>query len=174
MKRVPMITGVLAGLTGFLSVKGNNLSILANYNSTQAVLHQSQASDHWAEYQADSVKKNLEESLALTVADDAVKKKLRDEADGFGGRQPALKQKALDQESLREQELANSEQKLRVKGLLDYAGMAAQVGIALASVAALTKTRVWYQVGLFAGILAFLITGYAIAYPYLLSLLKHG
>jgi hypothetical protein len=174
MKRVPMITGVLAGLAGFLTVRSTNMTNQANYNSTHAVLHQAQASDHWSEYQADSVKKHMEDTLARTTTDPVLRKQLLDEANDFGNRQPPLKQKAIDQENLRDAELQNSDQKLRVKGFLDYSGMAAQLGIALASVAALTKKKAAYQIGLFAGILAFLITGYALAYPLVLGLLKHS
>ena len=170
MKRVPMITGVLAGLAGFLTVRSANMSNQANYNSTQAVLHQAQASDHWAEYQADSLKKHLDLTVAKITNDSAAKAVLEAESKSFSERQPEIKEEAINQEKLRDQELDHGFQKLEAKGLLDYSGMAAQLGIALASVAALTRKKLAYDIGLFAGVLAFLITGLAIAYPYLIRI----
>ena len=62
LKRLPMITGLLAGLAGFLTVRSTNMSNQAIYHSNQAVLHQSLASDHWEEYQSDSVKRHIDEN----------------------------------------------------------------------------------------------------------------
>jgi hypothetical protein len=46
--------------------------------------------------------------------------------------------------------------------LLDYAGMAAQMGIALASVAALTRRREAFVIGALCGAAGIAITAYAI------------
>jgi hypothetical protein len=162
-----MITGVLAGLAGFLTVRSANMSNQINYHSIHAVLHQARASDHWAEYQADSLKKHLDATVAKAVTDPAVKSSLEAEGKSFIDRQPDLAVKAHGEEAQRDEELENGYRKLEAKGLLDYSGMAAQVGIALASVAALTKKKAAYNISLFAGILAILITGLALAYPYL-------
>ena len=51
-------------------------------------------------------------------------------------------------------------QHLQQKDLLDYAGMVAQMGIALASIAALTRQRIAFNAGIAAGIVALAITGY--------------
>jgi len=167
MKRVAMMTGVLAGLVGFLTVRGNNLSIQANLNSTQAVLHRATASDCWSEYQADSVKKNNAESLAKIAPNDDARASLLRDAKAFEARQAPIAKKATDEEALEKQEMQNSDEKLAVRGLIDYAGMAAQVGIALASIAALTRRQFAYWVGMIAGLIAMGITGYAMVHPYL-------
>ncbi len=167
MKRVPMITGVLAGLAGFLTVKGANLSNQAIYRSNQAVLHQATASDKWAEYQADSIKRHIDQTaLKVGVADPAAKADLEKEQTDLKARQPGIRDLAVAEEAVREQELKEGEKRLAVKDLLDYAGVAAQLGIALASVAALTKKKEAFSVGLFVGVLAVAITAYALISPY--------
>jgi hypothetical protein len=167
MKRVAMMTGVLAGLVGFLTVRGNNMSIQANDNSTLAVLHRATESDRWAEYQADSVKKNEADALVKIAPNDEARDALKADAKAFEARQTPLKQQALDEDALERQEMQNRDEKMKVKGFIDYAGMSAQGGIALASIAALTRKKFAYWVGMTAGVLAFAITGYALLHPYL-------
>jgi hypothetical protein len=171
MKRVPMITGVLAGLAGFLTVRGANMSNEAIYRSNQAVLFQAQASDKWAEYQADSVKARvIETTLIVGVADPAARATLQGDQKKFRSLQETDKADAAAFESKRDQELLNSHARLAEKDLLDYAGVAAQLGIALASVAALTKKQAAFNVGLFAGVIALAVTGYAL----LIHFFSHG
>jgi len=58
---------------------------------------------------------------------------------------------------------------LAEKDLLGYAGLAAQLGIALASVAALVRRRAAFYAGIAAGTVATAITAYAFAMHYGLS-----
>jgi len=174
MKRVPMITGVLAGLAGFLTVRSANMANQANYNSTQAVLHQAQSSDAWNEYEADSLKRHIDEnSLRIGIADPAVKQSVEAEISDLKTRQDLKKPEAEFEAKLRDQEVENSEHKLLVKNFLDYAGVAAQLGIALASIAALTRKQIAYHFGLAAGAIAIAVTGYALVWPYVAHLIGH-
>src|ERR1700691_3502137 len=66
--QVAVLTGVLAALTGFLTVRATTLTNQAIYESNQAILSQTQASDAWAEYQADSVKAHIVEMQLLPSA----------------------------------------------------------------------------------------------------------
>jgi len=169
-----MVTGLLAGLAGFLTVRSANMSNQAIYNSNQGVLHQAIASDHWAEYQADSVKRHIDEnSLRIGVSDPVARLAIEAEINEMKDRQARLTEQAKAEEALKAQELQNGSQKLAIKDFLDYAGVAAQLGIALASVAALTKKRAVFHVGLFAGAIAAAITGYALAAPYLAHFFEH-
>ena len=68
IKRVAMLTGVLAAVSGFLAVRATTLTNNAIYESNQAILSQTEASDAWNEYQADSVKSRVVET-ALTTAE---------------------------------------------------------------------------------------------------------
>jgi hypothetical protein len=163
-----MVTGVLAGLAGFLTVRSANMSNLANYNSTQAVLHQAQSTDAWNEYEADSVKRHIDEnSLRNGLVDPKIRNAVETEVSVYRNRQGPEMAEANSQANQRDAELANGKQKLAIKDLLDYAGVAAQLGIALASVAALTRTRPWFSVGVVLGLIAMAITAYALAQPYL-------
>jgi hypothetical protein len=157
-----MLTGVLAALAGFLTVRGANLSNQAIYHSNQGVLHQARASDAWAEYQANSIKARIVETTLLTAADAGAKDALGAQAKELRERQPTIRATAEDQERQRDAELAGGQRRLAEKDLLDYAGMIAQMGIALASVAALTRRRPAFAVGVVCGALGVGITAYAI------------
>jgi hypothetical protein len=174
LKRVPMITGVLAGLAGFLTVRSTNMTNQANYNSTMAVLHQAESSDAWSEYQADSLKRHIDETaLEATVSDPAAKSTLTADIGNYKTRQQKAQSDATDEANKRDEELANGQQKLNQRNMLDYAGVTAQLGIALASVAALTRKKAAFDIGLLVGVLALAITGYAIAMPYIARFFAH-
>ena len=61
LRQVAMLTGVLAALSGFLAVRSTSLTNDAIYESNQAILAQTQSSDAWSEYQADSIKARIVE-----------------------------------------------------------------------------------------------------------------
>src|ERR1700727_1579979 len=61
LKHVAVLTGVLAALAGFLTVRSTVLTNDGIYESNQAVLAQTEASDAWGEYQADSIKARVVE-----------------------------------------------------------------------------------------------------------------
>ena len=65
LKLVAMLTGVLAGVGGYLTIRSTNLSNEAIYWSTQAGLQQSKASDKWAEFQLNSIKARIVETQKL-------------------------------------------------------------------------------------------------------------
>ncbi len=169
LAQVAVLTGVLAALTGFLTVRATTLTNEAIYESNQAILSQTQASDAWSEYQANSIKAHIVEmqllpSSTLSPQDKAtltdMDKELRD-------RQPVSKQSALDKAKERERHLEEGFRKLQQKDMLGYAGMAAQLGIALASVASLTRKRPVFYIGAIAGLVSVVITVYGLASAYL-------
>lgn len=160
---VAVLTGVLAALTGFLAVRATALTNKAIYESNQAILSQTQASDAWSEYQANSIKARMVElqllpSSTVSAEDRA---KLTDMDKDFRDRQNPAKQTAQSKSDEREEHLKTGLKHLQQKDLLDYAGMVAQMGIALASVAALTRQRIAFNAGIAAGMVALLITAYA-------------
>jgi len=167
LRRVPMFTGILAALTGFLTVRGANLSNDAIYRSNQGVLHQTQASDLWTEYQADSIKARVVETALLATTQPTAKDALTAQAKDLRERQPKIKSDPQAQEQMRDADLVGGQRRLAQKDLLDYAGVAAQLGIALASVAALTRRKPAFAVGLVAGLAAIAVTAYALVAGYL-------
>ena len=169
MRRVPLITGALAALAGYLTVRGADLSNNAIYWSNQAVLMQAQASDKWAEYQADSTKARVVEVALATVPPNVPgRAKLEADAAALRTLQPALKADAQALERSRDQNLAQGRLRLAEKDYDDYAGMAAQLGIALASIAALTRRPEWFTIAVVVGLVAVGLTAYSLVSHYLL------
>jgi hypothetical protein len=167
LRQVAMVTGVLAALGAFLTVRSTTLSNDAIYRSTRATLLQAQASDAWAEYQADSIKANIAQAQldVLTPAQPG-RDLLEAQVQDFRARQPAKQTDAQNLEHDRDNQLANGEKLLGEKDIVGYAGMAGQFAIALASVAALTRRKPAFYAAVFFGFVAFGVTGYAMVMHY--------
>ena len=171
LKQVAMLTGVLAAFAGFLAVRATTLANEAIYESNQAILAQAESSDAWAEYQADSIKARVVETAlsASSAVPPDKRASLEAEAADLRDRQPKSKQTAAARADDRERHLKVGLRHLAEKDLLGYAGLAAQLGIALASVAALVRRRTAFYAGIAAGTVAIVITVYAFAMHYGLS-----
>ena len=167
--QVAVLTGVLAALTGFLTVRSTMLTNEAIYESNQAILSQTQASDAWSEYQANSIKAHIVEMQLLpsNPISPQERKDLTQMQNDFRARQPASKQNANDKIKERESYLDLGLKKLKQKDLLGYAGMAAQMGIALASVAALLRKRIVFHIAAATGVVTVLITAYVFLAAYI-------
>jgi hypothetical protein len=133
----------------------------AIYMSNQAILAQTQSSDAWNEYQADSIKARVVETALLAAPDGPNRAALQREARELRGRQPVLRKNALNKDQDRDRNLQGSVKNLGEKDVLSYAQFAAQIGIALASVAALVRSRRAFLAGIAAGGAGVLITAYA-------------
>ena len=163
IKHVALLTGVLAAFSGFLTIRTTGLTNDAIYQSNQAILAQAQASDAWTEYQADSIKARIVEtqlipSNPISAADrDALTKTDAE----IRARQPQSKQTALDKTQLRDDHFQAGLKRLGEKDTLDYASLAAQLGIALASVAAMSRQRAAFHISVAVGIGALAIAAFA-------------
>ncbi len=168
IKQVAMLTGVLAAMSGFLEVRSTVITNDAIYQSNQAILAQSQASDAWNEYQADSIKARIVETALETNSNLNAEKRAsltRDDND-LRDRQASIKQTALTKIDERDAHLKDGHGRLAERDLLGYAGLAAQMGIALASVAALVRWRAPFIIGIFMGAMGAIIAGYALGQQY--------
>lgn len=168
VKQVALLTGLLAAISGFLVVRSTAVTNNAIYESNQAILSQTEASDAWNEYQADSIKARVIETALATAADLSADSRaaLNKQAADLRDRQPKIKQTAADKTADRDRHLQIGLKWLAEKDLLGYAGLAAQLGIALASVAAMIRWRTPFVVGIAAGAVCFAITVYAYAAYY--------
>jgi Domain of unknown function (DUF4337) len=167
VKQVAMLTGVRAAISGFLVVRSTAVTNNAIFESNRAILAQTQASDAWDEYQADSVKAHIVETALATATGLSVdgRAALAKQDSDLRARQPKLKQTATDKTAERDRHVQTGLKWLAEKDLLGYAGLTAQLGIALASVAALVRWRAPYLAGIVAGAICLAITAYAyIAY----------
>lgn len=168
IKQVALLTGLLAAISGFLVVRSTAVTNNAIYESNQAILSQTEASDAWNEYQADSIKARVVETALATAADLSAESRaaLNKQAADLRDRQPQVKQAANDKTGDRDRHLQVGLKWLAEKDLLGYAGLAAQLGIALASVAAMVRWRTPFLVGIGAGVVCIAITAYAFAAYY--------
>jgi hypothetical protein len=163
VKQVAMLTGVLAAISGFLTVRSTVLTNDAIYMSNRAILAQTQSSDAWAEYQADSVKARVVETTQLAMPNAESRDALADQDKELRARQPALQKQAMAKETERDGYLKNSGKALAERDLLSYAGFAAQIGIALASVAVLVRSRNTFYLAVAGGVTGVLVMAYAFA-----------
>jgi len=164
LKYVAMLTGILAALAGFLVVRSTTLSNQAIFQSNQAILAQAEASDAWAEYQADSIKARIVEtqlvpSSRISAADRADLTKTDND---LRTRQPQSKQLANDKTLERQSHMGEVQKNMAEKDLLEYASLAVQLGIALASVAAMVRRRLAFEAGVLAGVIGIAIAAYAL------------
>lgn len=173
LKQVAMLTGILAAVSGFLAVRSTTLTNDAIYESNQAILAQAESSDAWSEYQSNSIKAHIIETALATSASMTPDKRagLEKDVENFRDRQTGIKQTALMKANERDLHLKNGLRQLAEKDLLGYAGLAAQLGIALASVAALVRLRIAFYAGILTGGIGVIITLYAFAMHYELVLL---
>jgi hypothetical protein len=143
LKYVAMLTGILAALAGFLVVRSTTLTNQAIFESNQAILAQAEASDAWAEYQADSIKARIVEtqllpSSVISAEDRAALEKTDQD---FRDHQPQSKKLATDRTAERQVHMGKVQKNMAQKDLLEYAGLSVQLGIALASVAAMVRRK---------------------------------
>jgi Pyruvate/2-oxoacid:ferredoxin oxidoreductase gamma subunit len=97
-----------------------------------------------------------------TTTDPVAREQLTDEDQKFRESQPLAQQKAQDLETQRDAELAHSKKRMTERDIAQYAGMATQLAIAIASVAALTRRFDVFIIGALVGLLGVGITAYAI------------
>ncbi len=169
IKYVAMLTGILAAITGIIAVRSTRLTNDAIYESSLAVLAQAQASDAWGEYQADSIKARILETQIATspaLADD-IRAKLDADTQSLRDRQPELKKTAEEKTAERDNHLTDGRSRLAEKDMLEYASLAAQIGIAMASVAVMTKRHQVFGVATLAAIACIGLFAYAMIQHYL-------
>lgn len=167
---VAMLTGVLAGVAGFLTVRATTLTNNAIYESNQAILAQAQSSDDWAEYQADSIKARIIETqitAAGSALDPAARASLEAQDKDFRDRQPKSQSAAQAKAEERDAHLAHGHDYLATRDLISYASLATELGIALASVAAMVRVRRAFDAAVLVGVTGIGIAAYALLRQYL-------
>ena len=130
------VLAVLAAVGGSLETTESDAAIAAR---NQAVLEQNRASDTWAEYQADSVKKNLYAIAADEAGPRAASyaAKAADEA----AKGAPLKAKAEGYEEKRDQALERAEVRETRHGRLTIASTLLHMSIAIATLAIILHRR---------------------------------
>ena len=152
------ILAVLAAVAGSLETVEGGRALGA---SSEAVLHQDQATDHWAEFQADGLKKYMytiaAESTPAHAADFKSAAKKRSD------KQTQDQKKALDDEAERDKLIGESQKHEDRHHWLTGSATLFEIGIAMSTVAIITRRQwLWYAATAF-GVcgLALLATSYA-------------
>jgi hypothetical protein len=150
------VLAVLAAAASSLETVEGGLAITA---SSEAVLKQDQATDAWGEYQADSIKKNFYGMGAQeggAHADDFKK-----ESKAEGDKQGKVKERAKDFEAERDKLVEESAGHEHRHHKLTIAATMVEIGIALSTVAIITKRHLMWYGALALGAAGAAITVYA-------------
>jgi hypothetical protein len=156
--RIAVMTAVLSTIGAVFSYQGASSENAAAMLKNEAVLKKTEAADQWAFYQAKSQKQMIAESMAELVPDAEKAAKLKEKAERYGKEKEEIKSHAekLDEESKQLSE--ESEHKLHPHHLIARGMTLIQVGIALSSVAALTR-RKWLVIIALASAVTGLVIG---------------
>lgn len=136
-QRIALFSAVLATVGAVVSLLGGHTENDALYQKNEAVLFKARASDSWGYYQAEQIKRHLLEATAPLTHDPSAPKRLATYAARSG--QLLAEAQALDQRSIEADE--ESQHALRPHIKLSIAMTFVQIGIALASITALTRRR---------------------------------
>ncbi len=135
-QRIALFSAVLATIGAVVSLAGGHTESDALYSKNEAVLLKAQASDVWAYYQAEGIKRHFDEQ-----APDAATPVRRAEIARYGAKARALQAQAEALDRRSEEANAESGQAFRPHIKLAIAMTFVQIGIALASITALTRRR---------------------------------
>ena len=150
------VLAVLAATAGSLETVEGGRAITA---SSEAVLKQDQATDAWSEYEADSIKKNLYAVAAQTDtphADD-FKKEAKSQSD----KQGKIKDRAKEFEADRDRLVKESAQHEERHHWLTGSATLIEIGIALSTIAIITKRRPFWLGAVSLGLLGLVLGGIA-------------
>ncbi|WP_404712586.1 DUF4337 domain-containing protein [Sphingomonas sp. MMS24-J13] len=136
---IALFSAILATLGAVVSLLGNSTQTEALYHKNEALLSKAQASDNWAYYQAEDLKRHMAElgaelAPAKAAQFDADVQKYRTRADALRLRAQEFDDAALAADK-------KSREALTPHSKLAIATTALQIAIALASITALTRRR---------------------------------
>ena len=135
-QRIALFSAVLATVGAVISLLGGHTENDALYSKNEAVLLKTQASDVWSYYQAEELKRHLDERAA-----DAASTERRAEIARYRAKSRSLESRAQDLDRRSVQADEESRRALRPHIKLSIAMTFVQIAIALASITALTRRR---------------------------------
>lgn len=133
-QRIALFSAVLATIGAVVSLLGGHTESDALYSKNEAVLLKAQASDLWSYYQAEEIKRHLDERSA-----DAPARQV--EIAGYRAKSRSLQAQAQELDRKSEEANGESRRALRPHIKLSIAMTFVQIAIALASITALTERR---------------------------------
>jgi len=153
---IPLSIAVMAVAAGALGILEGTASSSAIIARSDASIRRNEASDIWAQYQAESLKKHLYTIAAAQAGANTAS--LKEQADKYGAEEGTLQAQAKAKEKETADQVAISENEMERHHRLSYATGTVQLAIALASISIVVRRRwLWY------GSLACLVAGLATA-----------
>ncbi len=145
-----LTTAIIAVLAAIASLESGTYSNSALLEKNEAVLLQAKASDQWAYYQAKGIKRNISsaEAAELQSLNEQASAEARKEADRYGTEQDGISKAAEDLEKQVTEHSRASEREMEHHHRFAYAVTTFQVAIALSAIAAITRRRMLWIVGL--------------------------
>jgi hypothetical protein len=165
MRILSLVTAGLAVFTALGSLKAGSFSSQALMNKNEAVLNQARASDQWAFYQSKSIKATIKEGELDRAGKSPRAKKLSSDIERYEKEKDEISAKAKSYE-LKADEAGKRVLLLMVPGKnFSLSVTLFQVAIALSGLAALTRRRYIWFVGLVVALfgMSFFIKGYWLA-----------
>jgi hypothetical protein len=157
-------TAVIAVFAAVASLESGGYSNDAILAKNEAILFQSQVSDQWAYFQAKGVKESLaaNQALGVAVTDPSLAAKFKAEAARYRAEQGEIQAAARALETKVEASNQRAERLLEHHHRFAIAVTLFQIAIALSAIAALTKRKALWMVGLVASIvgLALFLRGF--------------
>ena len=159
-QQVAIFSAVLATVGAIVSFFGGHTQNNALLYKNNAVLERAEASDQWNFYQAKSLKQNMAEVAAASIADPKAAEFYRNEAKRYAAEKKQVEADAKKHEEAYRGWNEESEKALHPHHFLAISMTLLQIAIALASITVLTQKR-WLLAG--AGLSGLLGAGLGIA-----------
>ena len=164
---VSMSTALLAVVAAVAALHSGTLVNEALLEQNKAVKFQAQASDKWAEYQANSIKghSSVQTAALLSAVNPtqaAQAEKYTKEAEKYDTKKEGLSEDAKKLEETRDEQEKESAHHMHQHHTFAYCVTFTQVAIALSAIAALTRRKqVWYASLVVGAVgLAFMVYGF--------------
>jgi hypothetical protein len=159
--QVTLSIAVMAVIAAFIGALGETEASHTFVEKNDAVLAQAKASDTWAEYQAESVKRHIYSvGSALTSQPDAAEK-MKSDADKYAKEQPDTQKKAKDFEAEVERHNGIAERHFGRHHILTIAEGIVHVAVAGASIALLARKKFYWVASLALTGLGMIVAGVA-------------
>ena len=161
--QVTLSIAVMAVIAAFIGALGETEASHTFVEKNDAVLSQAKASDTWAEYQAESMKRHIYTLGAALAAQPELSEKFKGEIDKYNKEQPVTQEKAkkLEEDVAMHSEIA--ERHFGRHHILTIAEGIVHVAIAGASIALLARRRSFWLVSLGLTALGIVVAGIAYA-----------
>jgi hypothetical protein len=148
MMQVTLSIAIMAVVAAFIGALGETEASHTFVEKNDAVLAQARASDTWAEYQAESLKRHVYDVGATLAAQPDAGAKLREQADKYAKEQPAAQEKAKGFEEQVKEFSEKAERHFTRHHVLTIAEGLVHVAVAGASIALLSRRRSFWLISL--------------------------